>query len=124
VIRLKWKLDSVHLEIVLILAQDRCTVCDERTTSSEIILDTPIELLADVDHVESHFGPFGDSVSVSAREVHGLRQMYHRLRNCFGHTRWYSYVIRLTWKLDSFHSEIVLILMQDMSTVCVERTTG
>jgi hypothetical protein len=92
VIRLEWKLDSVRLEIVLILAQDRCTVCDERTTSSEIILDTPIELLADMDHVKSHFGPFGDtvSVSVSAREVHGLRQTFPRLRNCFGHTRLYS----------------------------------
>jgi hypothetical protein len=41
VIRLKWKLDSVRMEIVLILVQDRYTVCDERTTSSEIILDTP-----------------------------------------------------------------------------------
>ena len=29
--RLKWKLDSVCLDIVLILAQDRCTVCAERT---------------------------------------------------------------------------------------------
>ena len=29
----------VHLEIVLILMQDRCTVCAERTISSEIILD-------------------------------------------------------------------------------------
>jgi hypothetical protein len=28
------------LEIVLILTQDRCTVCAERTTGSEIILDT------------------------------------------------------------------------------------
>jgi hypothetical protein len=27
----------------------------------------PIELPGDVGHVESHFGPFGDSVSVSAR---------------------------------------------------------
>jgi hypothetical protein len=30
-----------------------------------------MELLGDVDYVESHFGPFGDSVSVGAREVHG-----------------------------------------------------
>jgi hypothetical protein len=37
--RLKWKLDSVCLEIVLILMQDRCTICDEHTTGSEIILD-------------------------------------------------------------------------------------
>jgi hypothetical protein len=34
-------LDSVHLEIVLILTQDRCTVCAERTTGSEIDLDAP-----------------------------------------------------------------------------------
>jgi hypothetical protein len=38
-------------------------------------------------HVESHFGPFGDRVSVSARLVHGLRQTYHMLRNHFGHTQ-------------------------------------
>jgi hypothetical protein len=29
------------LEIVLTLTQDRCTVCAERTTGSEIILDAP-----------------------------------------------------------------------------------
>ena len=29
------------LEIVLILTQDRCTVCVERTIGSKIILDTP-----------------------------------------------------------------------------------
>jgi hypothetical protein len=33
----------------------------------------PIELLGDVDHVECRFGPSGDSVSVGARQVHGLR---------------------------------------------------
>ena len=37
--RLKWKLVSVRLEIVLILTQDRCTVSTERTIGSEIILD-------------------------------------------------------------------------------------
>ena len=36
---LKWKLVSVRLEIVLILTQDRCMVCAERTIGSEIILD-------------------------------------------------------------------------------------
>jgi hypothetical protein len=35
------KLNSVHSEIELILMQDRCTVCSEHTTSSEIILDAP-----------------------------------------------------------------------------------
>jgi hypothetical protein len=39
VTRLRWKLDSVHLEIVLILTQDWCTIGAERTTGSEIILD-------------------------------------------------------------------------------------
>jgi hypothetical protein len=38
---LKWKLVSVHLEIVLILTQDGYTVGDERTVGSEIILVTP-----------------------------------------------------------------------------------
>ena len=32
---------SVHLDIVLILTQDRCTVCVERSIGSEIILDAP-----------------------------------------------------------------------------------
>jgi hypothetical protein len=33
----------VCLEIVLILTQDRCMVCDERNIGSEIILDAPDE---------------------------------------------------------------------------------
>jgi hypothetical protein len=41
VTRLKQKLVSVRLEIVLILAQERCMVCAERTIGSEIFLDTP-----------------------------------------------------------------------------------
>jgi hypothetical protein len=48
-----------------------------------------MELLGDVDHLESHFGPLRDDVSVGARKVHGLRQTFHKLRNRFGHTRWY-----------------------------------
>jgi hypothetical protein len=39
--RPKWKLISVRLEIVLILMQDRCTVCAELTIGLEIILDAP-----------------------------------------------------------------------------------
>ena len=48
--RLKWKfvlvdletvLLSIHLEIVLILTLDRCTVCNERTQGSKITLDAP-----------------------------------------------------------------------------------
>jgi hypothetical protein len=46
-----------------------------------------MELLGDMCHVESRFGPFGDSVSVGARQVHGLRRTYHGLENYFGRTR-------------------------------------
>ena len=42
-----------------------------------------MELLGDTGHVESRFGPFGDGVSVGAKQVHGLRQTYHRLRKSF-----------------------------------------
>jgi hypothetical protein len=41
VTRLRWKLDSVRLEIVLILTQDGCMVCAKRTTGSEVVLDAP-----------------------------------------------------------------------------------
>jgi hypothetical protein len=47
--------------------QDRCTVCTKRTIGTEIVLDAPDGTPRDVGHVESRFGPFGDSVSVSAR---------------------------------------------------------
>ena len=58
----------VHLEIVLILTQDRGMVRVERTIGSEIVLDAPIELLGDMGHVEPHFFLFGDSlVSVQDR---------------------------------------------------------
>ena len=39
--RLKWKPVSVRLEIVLMLSQDRRTVCDERIIGSKIVLDAP-----------------------------------------------------------------------------------
>jgi hypothetical protein len=45
-----------------------------------------MEHLGDVGHVESHFGPFGDNVSVDARKLHGLLQTNHRLQNYFGCT--------------------------------------
>ena len=73
--RFKWKLISVRSEIVLILTQDSCTLCAERTIGLEIVLAHPMELLVDVGHVESCFGPFGDSVSVGARYVHMLHPL-------------------------------------------------
>jgi hypothetical protein len=41
--RLKWKLASVRLEIVIILMQGTCMVCAEYIIGSEIILDAPDE---------------------------------------------------------------------------------
>jgi hypothetical protein len=83
-----------------------------------------MELLGDMAHVESHFDPFGDSVSIGARLVLSLPQTYLRLGNRFGRTRWYSLVTRLKWILVSVRLEIVLILMQDRSKVCAEHTIG
>ena len=65
--RVKWKLVSVHLEIVLTLTQDRCTVCSERTIGSEIVLDTMMVLLCIEAQVDACFGLFGDSAKVGAR---------------------------------------------------------
>jgi hypothetical protein len=42
-----------------------------------------MEFLGDVRHVKSRFDLFGDCVSVSARQMHSLRRMYHSLRNNF-----------------------------------------
>jgi hypothetical protein len=59
VTRLKWKLDLVHLEIVLILTQNRCSVCAERTIGSEIVWRRG--------SCGVSFRSFGDSVSVGER---------------------------------------------------------
>jgi hypothetical protein len=66
VTRLNWKLISVCLEIVLIFTQDRRTVCAESTIAQKLFWTHPTELLGDMGHVESHFGPFGDDVCVGA----------------------------------------------------------
>jgi hypothetical protein len=43
VTRLKWKLGSVRLEIVLLLMQDWCMICVERTIGMKIVLEVPDE---------------------------------------------------------------------------------
>jgi hypothetical protein len=118
------ELCSVLLEIMLILTQDTCTVCTERTIGSQIVWDAPDGLVSDMGRVEFRFSPFGYSVSVSARQVHGLHRTDHRHRNRFGRTRWDSYVTRLKWKLGLVRLEIVLLLMRNWCTVCVKRTVG
>jgi hypothetical protein len=84
----------------------------------------PMEFLDDEDQVEACFGPFGDSVNLDARYVIGLRRTYHRVRNYFRCTQWYSEVMRLKQKFISVFFEIVLILTQDKCTVCTEHTIG
>ena len=74
-------------------------------------------------HDESRFDPFGDSVSVGARLLHGLRQTYHGSKIILAH----QMVLlgdRLKWKLVSVRLEILLILTQDRCMVCVEHTIG
>ena len=62
--RVMWNLVSIRLEIVLVLVQDRCTVCAKCTIGLEIVLDAPDGTPR---YLEPHFDPFGDSVSVGAR---------------------------------------------------------
>jgi hypothetical protein len=72
----KCKLILVCLEIVLVSVQDSCTVCAEGTIGLEIILDTPdgtpiqahpMVLLRDISQMESHFGPYGDTINLDTR---------------------------------------------------------
>jgi hypothetical protein len=83
-----------------------------------------IVLLGEMDQAEAHFDPFGDGFNFSARMVHSLRRMSHGHGNCFGHTRWYSYVMYVKWKLVSVRLEIALVLVLDRCTVCAECTIG
>jgi hypothetical protein len=47
-------------------------------------------LLGNNGQEETRFGPFGDSVNLGVRYVHGLYRMYYRHENHFGHTRLHS----------------------------------
>ena len=58
---------SVHLEIVLMLTQDRCTVCVEIPQPQKSFWTHPMELLGEEAQVESRFSLFGDSANVDAR---------------------------------------------------------
>ena len=65
--RLKWRLDLVCSDIVLILMQDSCIVCMDVPYVKKSIWTHLIELLGDVCHMESRFGLFRDNVSFGAR---------------------------------------------------------
>jgi hypothetical protein len=83
-----------------------------------------MELLGDVGHVESCFGLFGDSANLDARQVHGLRRTYHRLKNRFRCSRWYSKVMRLKRMLVLVCLKVVLIVTQDRCIVYTQHTKG
>ena len=75
--RLKWKLGSICLEIVLIMMQDRCMVCMERTICSEFNLDAPYSkktfwtqsmvLLGEEAQIKAPFSLFGDNANLDVR---------------------------------------------------------
>jgi hypothetical protein len=52
---------------MLIMTQDRCTVCGKRTIGPEIVLDAPDVLLGDKAQGEAHLGLFGDSDNLDTR---------------------------------------------------------
>jgi hypothetical protein len=62
----KWKLVSVRLETMLILVQDRCTICADVPYACKSLAYL-IELLSDMGHVEDYFDLYGDNVNLSAR---------------------------------------------------------
>ena len=62
-----WNLVLIHLEMVLVSLQDRCKVCAKHTMAQKSFWTHQIVLLGDEAQVEARFGPFGDSVSISAR---------------------------------------------------------
>jgi hypothetical protein len=81
-------------------------------------------LLGHIGQVKACFSLFGDSVSLGTRKVHGLRLMNHGHGNRFRHTRWYSYVMYVSWKLILVCLDIVLVSMQDRCKVYAKRTIG
>ena len=62
-----WKLVSVHLEIVLVSVQVRCTVCAKRTIGSDIVVNASMVLLGDEAQLEARFSPCGESANLDAR---------------------------------------------------------
>ena len=66
-------------------------------------------LLGDEAQVKTRVHPFGDTANIDARKVHGLRRTYHRLKNCFGHTRWNTKVTLVMWHLVLVRLETMLV---------------
>ena len=62
-----WNLVRYVLETVLVLMEDRCTVCAKRTIGSDIVLDAPDGTTRWHETCGISFGPFGDGVSDDVR---------------------------------------------------------
>ena len=106
-----WNLVSIRLEIVLVLVQDRCTVCAECTIGSKIVLGA-------LDGPPRSRG----SCIISFRSI--WRQCWCR---CKIHARFVPNVPlahKSFWTLVSTRLEIVLVLAQDRCTVCAEHSIG
>jgi hypothetical protein len=62
-----WNLAWVRLETVLVLVQDRCMICGECTTGTEIILDASDGTPSDEAQLEACLVLFGDSANLNTR---------------------------------------------------------
>ena len=62
-----WNLISDRLEIVLVLVQDRCTVCAKITIGLDIGFNAPMVLLGDEVQVEARYDLFGDRFNLDTR---------------------------------------------------------
>ena len=62
-----WNHVSDHLEIVLVLVEDRCMVCAKRCIGLDIIFNATMVLLGDEAQVKAPFILFGDSANLDAR---------------------------------------------------------
>ena len=61
----------VHLEMVLVLVQDRCKVWRNVPLAQISFWTHPMVLLGDEAQLEACFSPFGDSANLDERYVHG-----------------------------------------------------
>jgi hypothetical protein len=57
----------VHLDIVLISTQYRCSDWDEHTMAWNSFWVYPIELLSNMGQMEARFGPFVDCINLNTR---------------------------------------------------------
>jgi hypothetical protein len=83
-----------------------------------------MELQGDVGHVESHFGPFGDSVRCQRKIGAWFVLNVPHPHKSFWSTRQNFKVTWVMWNLILVHLEIVLVLVQDRCSVCAKHTVG